>query len=336
MYCNYQELISLENLLKAWQKFYSGKANKKDVIEFWENLEDNIFNLHNELKSENYKHGPYEKFLIFDPKKRLIHKARIKDRIVHQLIFDYLLPVFEKRFIFDSYSSRINKGTHKAVTRLKRFCQNINSRGKRCWVLKCDIEKFFNNINHGILFDFISKRVDNPKSLKIIKEIIDSFEISPGKGLPLGNLTSQLFANVYLHELDYFIKNRLRIKNYIRFNDDFVIVHQSKEFLGNLIPKIQNFLKDELELNLPQNKINLRNINWGADFLGYIILPSGILIRTKTKRRLLRKINKRIKNYMIDTISFNNLVQTINSYLGVLKHCSSFRLRQKILDSIPK
>lgn len=336
MDCNYQELISIENIFKAWQKFYSGKADKKDVTKFWENLEDNIFNLHNELKLENYKHGAYEKFIIFDPKKRLIHKAGIRDRVVHQLIFDYLLPVFEKRFIFDSYSSRINKGTHKAVTKLKRFCQNINSRGKRCWVLKCDIEKFFNNINHGILFDFINKRIDDHKSLKIIKEIIDSFEISQGKGLPLGNLTSQLFANVYLHELDYFIKNHLRIKNYIRFNDDFVIVHQSKEFLENLIPKIQNFLKDKLELNLPQNKINLRNINWGTDFLGYIILPNGILIRAKTKRRLLRKINKKMKDYMTGTISFNNLAQTINSYLGILKHCSSFKIKQRILNSIPK
>ena len=118
---NYQELISSKNIFKAWEKFYSGKANKKDVIEFWKNLEYNIFQLHDELNSKNYKHGLYEKFVIFDPKKRLIHKAGIRDRIVHQLIFDYLLPVFEKRFVFDSYSSRVNKGTHRAVKRLNFF-----------------------------------------------------------------------------------------------------------------------------------------------------------------------------------------------------------------------
>lgn len=331
---NYQELISLENLFNTWEKFNSGKANKKDVINFWRNLEDNIFELHKELKKENYKHGGYEQFIVFDPKKRLIHKANVKDRLVHQAIFDYLLPKFEKRFIFDSYSSRINKGTHKAVKRLRFFCGKVFLRNKTCWILKCDIEKFFDSINHQILFNFIYRRTDSQKVLKIIKEIIDSFEINPGKGLPLGNLTSQIFANIYLHELDYFIKNRLKIKNYIRFNDDFVIVHQNKMFLENLTPRIQKFLENELKLTLPNNKIQLRNLNWGVDFLGYIILPNGVLIRKKTKNRLFIKIDRKMKNYQAGEISFNKLVQTVNSYLGILKHCSSFKLRQEILNLI--
>lgn len=333
MFESYSELISLENIFRAWKKFSLGKTGKEDVIRFWNNLEDNIFELHNKLKIQKYKHGSYVSFIIRDPKKRIIHKAGIEDRIIHQIIFDFLRPIFEKRFIFDSYSSRIGKGNHKAVKRLNLFCQRASyNNTQSCWVLKCDIYKFFDNINHQILFSMIKKGVGNIKILKVIKEILDSFKSMPGKGLPLGNITSQLFANIYLHELDYFIKNKLRIKHYIRFNDDFVIIHKNKKFLEATALEIQKFLKKDLKLNLPDDKIQLRNLSWGIDFLGYIILPNGVLIRTNTRKRLLKNINKRIDNYNKGLISFNKLAQTVNSYLGVLKHCSSFKLRQEILN----
>lgn len=331
----YNRLIKTDNLLGAWGRFSSGKADKEEVINFWINLENNLFNLHKKLRNGNYQHGSYKKFIVYDPKRRMIHKPRARDRIVHQLLFDYLQPVFEKRFIYDSYASRTGKGTHKAVKRLRLFCRIVGRNNTRpCWVLKCDISKFFDSIDHRILFSFIKKQIESQKILNLIWKIIRSFEISPGKGLPLGNLTSQLFANIYLQEFDYFVKNILRIKSYIRFNDDFVIVSDDKEFLKSKIILTQNFLKEKLLLSLPNKKISLRKLSWGVDFLGYIVLPHNILLRIKTRKRLLRRIEERQKDYQSGKISFAKLAQTINSYFGILKHCSSFKLRQKILSLV--
>jgi retron-type reverse transcriptase len=333
MNIEYQKLISAENIFAAWRKFASGKTGKKDVLEFWRNLEDNIFSLHKDLAAQAYKHSDYEKFIVCDPKKRLIHKARARDRIVHRIIFDYLQPIFEKRFIFDSYSSRTGKGTHRAVKRLKVFCRSVSQNNTEpCWILKGDIEKFFDSVSHNALFNLIKKRVDKRVILELIWRVIKSYEILPGRGLPLGNLTSQLFANIYLNELDYFIKNIMRLKYYIRFNDDFVIVHQNKEFLNSQIPVIQKFLSEKLALVLPDNKISLRKFSWGIDFLGYIILPQGVLLRTKTKKRIARKIKAIISDFNFGKIPFNKLSQTLSSYLGVLKHCSAFKLKQAFLN----
>lgn len=332
---DYKKLISKESLLQAWRNFLSGKTNKKDAIDFWRNLEDNLFELHHDLRENNYQHGKYEKFIIRDPKRREIHKANVRDRITHQLIFSYLRPIFEKRFIFDSYASRVAKGTYRAVQRLRSFCKRENSRGRQgCWILKCDIEKFFDSIDHQILFSIIRKQVKTPDILGLIYKVIKSFEIKPNKGLPLGNLTSQLFANIYLHEQDYFIKHTLHLKYYIRFNDDFVIVHKDKNFLESQIFLIQKFLSQKLLLSLPQNKIFLRNFFWGIDFLGYIVLPNGILLRAKTRKRMLNKIKIKRNNYKGGEFHFHKLCQTISSYFGILKHCSSFRLRQKILSLV--
>ncbi len=329
----YEKLIDIRNIFSAWRKFSSGKADKKDVLEFWRNLENNLFNLHNDLILNNYRHGNYEKFAVCDPKERIIHKARIGDRIIHQLIFDYLRPIFEKRFIFDSYSSRMGKGTHKAVKRLRLFCKIVSKNNARqCWILKCDIRKFFDSIDHKILFSLIEKKVADKKIKGLIFGIIKSFEAAPGKGLPLGNLTSQLFANIYLHQFDYFIKNILRFNHYVRFNDDFAFAHHDREFLESKIKLIKEFLSENLTLLLPDDKISFRKLDWGIDFLGYIILPEGVLMRTKTRKRMVKKIRSKMADYRNGRISFNKAAQTINSYFGTLKHCSSFKLRQKIFD----
>ncbi|MBD3282408.1 MAG: hypothetical protein GF387_02250 [Candidatus Portnoybacteria bacterium] len=237
----YSELVSLKNLFRAWDKFSLGKSRKEDMIKFWNNLEDNIFELHKDLKGLEYRHGAYERFVVNDPKKRIIHKAEVRDRVVHQIVFDYLGVFFEKSFIFDSYSSRINKGTHRAVKRLNLFCRKAYFNNPyTCWALKCDINKFFDNIDHCVLFNLIKRKIKDVKALMLVEKILKSFGCDQ-KGLPLGNLTSQLFANIYLNELDYFIKNILKIKKYVRFNDDFVIVCRDRDFLESIILKFKNF-----------------------------------------------------------------------------------------------
>ena len=329
----------MNNLLLAWDEFKKGKRNKIDVQNFELYLEDNLFNLHNDLIDKKYKHNKYTDFYINDPKKRHIHKALVKDRLIHHAIHRIIYPIFDPIFIFDSYSSRKNKGVHKAISRLKVFLNKVNQTHNKCFVLKCDIKKFFSSIDHNILIKIISEKIKDEELVCLLKEIINSFESEfsinkDKKGLPIGNLTSQLFANVYLNELDQFIKQNLKIKYYIRYADDFVIIHQDKNYLINNLIKIDNFIKEKLKMSLHPNKISIRKCSQGVDYLGYVILPKATVLRTKTKRRILKKIKLRIKEYKNKKIDKFFLTQSINSYLGVLSHANSYKLKQKLKQSI--
>ena len=187
----YDNIISLENLLEAWQEFLKGKRKRKDVQEFQLNLMDNIFSLHNELKNKTYKHGPYHAFNISDPKPRNIHKATVRDRLLHHAIYRVLYPYFDKKFISDSYSCRLNKGTHKALERFKQFGNRVSKNNtKQCFILKCDIKKFFANIDHQILLNILDKHIEDKDILWLLETVIKSFN----PGLPLGNLTSPLLV----------------------------------------------------------------------------------------------------------------------------------------------
>ncbi len=199
----FHKIISLSNLIHAWKEFKRGKTKSSEIATFELFLEDNIFKLHQELVSKEYVHDPYSDFYICDPKRRHIHKASVRDRVLHQAVFRILYPIFDKHFIFDSYSSRIGKGTHFGVFRLTKAGRKITKNWKySAYALKCDIKKFFDSIDHEILNNLISKKVYEKETLDFIALLLKTFEKAPGKGLPLGNVTSQLFANVYLNELD--------------------------------------------------------------------------------------------------------------------------------------
>ncbi len=205
----------------AWREFKKGKTKKIDVIEFQKNLKDNIYNLHNELKNKIYEHSAYFSFYVKDPKLRHIHKASVKDRVLHHAIFRVLYPIFDRIFIFDSYSCRNNKGTHRAINRLNDFVRKVDKNNtKTCYILKCDIRRYFDSINQDILLSLIKQKIADENAIWLIEIVIKSFS----KGLPLGSITSQLLANIYLNELDKFIKHKLKVKYYIRYCDDFVIL----------------------------------------------------------------------------------------------------------------
>ncbi len=325
--------MSLENLLLAWQEFRRGKRQKLDVCQFEYNLEDNIFQLHQELKTKSYHHSYYTSFYVKDPKLRHIHKACVKDRLLHHAVFRILYPIFDKTFIFDSYSCRIGKGTHRAVNRLQEFFGKIsrNNTGE-CFLLKCDIKKFFDTIDQNILITLIKKKLRNKNALWLIGEIIKSFSISPGKSLPLGNVTSQLFANIYLNQLDQFMKHRLKIKHYIRYCDDFVILDKNQEHLEKLIPLIHSFLNEKLKLSLHPDKIEIRKYRQGIDFLGYVSFPCYRILRTKTKRGMFKKIFRKLEGLQRGQTSKESFNQSVQSYFGVLSHCNSYVLKQKIKD----
>jgi len=332
----FDKIISLENLFSAWDKFKGDKQKKRDVQRFEWQLEENIFQLHRDLRYKRYKHGAYVSFYIHDPKQRHIHKAIVRDRILHHAVFNVLNPIFEPTFIPNSLSCRIDKGTHKGIDILDKTLKQIsNNSFKPCFALKCDIKKFFETVDHSILLSIIHKRIKDADAVRLLEEIIESFisqysTLFKRKGLPIGNLTSQLFANIYLNEFDQFIKHKLKIKHYIRYTDDFVIISEDKLYLGNLIKPIHSFLSDKLALELHPKKITIRKFHQGIDFLGYIVLPHHRLLRTKTKQRIFRKLKKRIKEYKKGIINKRTLEQSFQSYLGVLSHANTYKLSNEL------
>lgn len=334
----FNEIISLENLFSAWDKFKSDKQNKRDVQLFEWRLEENIFKLHRDLKYRRYKHEKYSSFYIQDPKQRHIHKAAVRDRVLHHAIFSVLNPIFEPTFIPNSFSCRIGKGTHKGIDVLGKITrQTSNNSFKPCFVLKCDIKKFFETIDHGILLNILRKRIKDDDAMRLLEEIIESFSskystLFERRGVPIGNLTSQLFANIYLNEFDQFVKQKLKVKRYVRYTDDFAIVAGNKLYLESILAPIRSFLAKKLALELHPQKITIRKFHRGVDFLGYILLPHHRLLRTKTKQRIFRKLKKRIREYKNGAISKQTLEQSLQSYLGVLSHADTYKLGNELKD----
>lgn len=235
---------------------------------------------------------------------------------MHRAVYRILYPFFDKTFISDSFSCRNDKGTHKAINIFRDFGRKVSKNNtKQCWILKCDIKKFFASIDQNILIKILEKHINDENTINLLKEIIFSFETG---GLPLGNLTSQLFANVYLNEFDQFVKHRLKVKHYIRYCDDFVIFSKDKSYLDNLIPLIGNFLHNKLKLTLHPSKVSIETLSSGIDFLGWINFFDYRVLRKKTKTKMLKRLDKNLN------------LETINSYLGLLKHGNTWRIVDKI------
>ncbi len=277
----------------AWQEFVRGKRARRDVQEFDLDLMVNLFTLHEQLVTFRYRHSPYHAFNVSDPKPRNIHKATVADRIVHRALYRRLYPFFDRTFIADSFSCRNGKGTHKALDRFRRFAwQESQNHTRTIWVLKCDIRMFFASIDHGVLLRLLDDRIADKRILWLAQRIIGSFHSgAPGKGLPLGNLTSQLFANVFMDPLDQFAKHFLKAKRYIRYADDFVFLSSDREFLLAVLDIIRRFLPDQLKLTLHPDKIVLKTIASGVDFLGWVHFPDHRVLRTATKRRAVRAVS---------------------------------------------
>lgn len=282
-------------------------------------LEDNIFYLHNELRSGRYQHDPYEPFVVHDPKRRQINKASVKDRIVHQAVLNIVEPIFEKRFVYDSYSCRTDKGTHTAVKRLRCFINKASSNNTRTvYALKCDIKKYFASVDHSVLMSLLTKQISCNRSLKLLQKIISSFSVGQHKGIPLGNLTSQLFANVYMHELDHFVKFELKERYYLRYCDDFLILHQDMCHLEQLIPIIQDYLQTKLRLSVHPDKTLIRTPAQGIDFVGYVLLEHSTVLRNKTVKRMIRNVNQENKS----------------SYIGICSHANMHELQKRIKNKL--
>jgi retron-type reverse transcriptase len=286
-------------------------------------LEDNLYVLHDQLLKGRWRADPYQRFRVCDPKPRMIHKASVRDRVLYQAVYRSLYKIFDLTFIHHSYASRQYKGTHKGVKETRRFVRKVSANAtKQGFILKCDVRKFFDSVSHRVLILLLEKRILDPSLRSLLHEIIHSFEYLPGKGLPLGNVTSQLFANVYLNELDQFIKHTLREKFYIRYCDDFVIGGEDKIHLMSLIDPIRQFLYEKLQIELHPQKIFVQKMSAGIDFLGYVVFSHHVVLRTTTKRRMFKKLKEDAKP------------ERVASYLGMLSHGNTFGLQQEIHDII--
>ena len=317
----YEHIISIENLLLAWKEFLRGKKMRKDVLEFERDLMANIIELHEELACGRYKHSDYYAFNISDPKPRSIHKASVRDRLLHHALYRELYPFFDRTFISDSYSCRKGKGTHRAIQRFRTFSYKVSKNNTRTvWVLKCDIRKFFASIDQTILIEIIKKYISDEKILSLLSEIIGSFQSTQkGIGLPLGNLTSQILVNIYMNEFDQFAKHKLKAKYYIRYADDFVFLLDDKKWLEQILVQVDLFLIERLKLSLHPDKVFIQTLDSGVDFLGWVHFSNHRVIRTVTKRRMWKRIEQ-----------MNSKEETIQSYLGLLIHGSANKLSNSI------
>ncbi|MEK7539729.1 MAG: reverse transcriptase/maturase family protein [Patescibacteria group bacterium] len=334
---NYIELVSIENIFAAWDGFKKGKRNKLDVMYFERYLEDELFQLQTELSTQTYVHQLYSQFHVWDPKFRVIHKAEVRDRVVHHLLFNYLEPLFQPSFIRQSYACQKGKGLHLGVEELTGALRTASKNYTRTvWCLKLDIRKFFDSIDHEILLSLLGERVGDVEVFTLLEHVVRSYSSMQrvGKGISIGNLTSQIFSNIYLNELDYFVKNELQERFYFRYADDFILVHPERSHLERLLPLIQEFVAERLQLVVHPNKIILRKFSQGVDFLGYVLLPHYRVLRTKTKQRMFKQMSQRVADFNAGLVDDFGLQQSLQSYLGLLTHCSGYELGERLKNQV--
>jgi len=333
----YSKLIRLENILDAWYEFRKGKQNKADVLLFERYLEDNLFQLQDELSTKTYQHQGYETFHIYDPKFRIINKATVRDRIVHHLLFRFLEPILQPTFIHHSYSCQRGKGVHVAVGAVDRALRKASkNHNQTVWSLKMDIKKFFASVDHEILLQLLINKLGDTEVMWLVEKVIRSFSTPgmSGKGMPIGNLTSQIFANVYLSELDYFVKHHLREHYYFRYADDFLFLHADVAHLKEIENTVAPFVENRLGLTAHPGKIVYRKFSQGIDWLGYVLLPRYRVIRAKTKHRMFAKVRRKTDEFNRGIGDDYRLDQTVQSYLGILGHCQGYKIEEELKNEV--
>lgn len=360
-------------LIDLFQAYYDARRHKRNTasaLKFEINLEHNLMELYQEIKNGTYKISPSLAFVIFDPVQREIIASPFRDRVVHHLVFNYINPTLEKLFVNDSYSCRVGKGTSYGINRISHFiCSGSHNYHKNSYILKLDISGYFMSISRKILYDKVENYLLKNKhnchfNLKLILNLLNNiifhdyakncvlrgsknnwkklprnkslFFSPPGFGLPIGNLTSQLFSNVYLNDFDHYIKRTLKFKHYGRYVDDFIIIDNNKERLRATIVTITDYLATNLGLKIHPKKIYLQHYTKGVNFLGAIIKPHRVYVRNRTKNnfyRAITKVNSILNAGDIDKTRLLKILASLNSYLGMMGQYKTHNLRRKMLTS---
>ena len=338
------DIIAFENLLAAARQAQRGKRFRQNVLAFNYNLESELIRIQRELESKTYQPGAYWTFKIIDPKPRTISAAPYRDRVVHHALCNVIAPIFERTFIDDSYANRLGFGNHRALRRFIQFARSSK------YVLQCDVRKYFPSIDLNILKGLLRRKLKCADTLWLIDLIIDSsnepeplIEYFPGddlltplerrRGLPIGNLTSQFFANVYLNGFDHFVKEQLKAAKYLRYVDDFALFSDDRGFLSEARLAIEDYLAG-LRLKIHPIKSQLFETRQGPSFVGFRVLPDRIRVRSKNLRRARSRLRRLQKDYVRGQISCQQLTQSLQSWGAHLKHGDTSRLRQDIFDAL--
>lgn len=340
----FDSVTAFDNLWLASRKARLGKRHRPEVLDFEYNLEANLFQIQEQLIDETYVFSPYRHFTIYEPKKREISAAPYRDRVVHHALCNVIEPILDKAMIFDSYACRRGKGMHSALDRAQQFMR-ANS-----WALKIDIRKYFFTIDHEILTEDIQKKITDIRVMGLIRKILDSYQSSSRyylpmlgddlfsvirkRGLPIGNLTSQLFANYYLTSIDRFIKENLKISSYLRYMDDMLIFANSKSDLSDIkVETNQQLLKKRLLMHPDKSQVfPMQN---GVRYLGFTVFSHYRRIRRENLQRFKKKFKERIWQYEHRDIAMENLLLSLNAWLGFADKQTHGRLLNSIFDNMP-
>ncbi|MDJ0797256.1 MAG: reverse transcriptase/maturase family protein [Calothrix sp. MO_167.B12] len=340
----YPYIIDFENILLAARQAQKAKRFRENVLVFNYDLEHKLIEIQRELANKNYQPGAYRTFYIKEPKSRMISAAPYRDRVVHHALCNVIVPIIEPTFIGDSYANRLGFGTHRALRRFIKFARSSD------YVLQCDIKKYFPNIDHEILKGLLRRKIKCPETLWLIDSIIDNsneqlaivehFEgdnllepLQRRHGLPIGNLTSQFFANVYLNGFDHFVKEELKVKKYLRYVDDFALFSNDRGFLAEARLAIEEYLAT-LRLKIHPVKSQLFATRYGANFLGFRVLPNCIRVRTENLRRARRRLRNMKSDYVSGNINLEEVSQSLQSWFAHLEHGDTWELRKQIFTSL--
>ena len=328
----YDKHLTFENLIAAYYRTCKAKRNSKEVLSFEIDLESNIINLMKQLKNQTYKLGKYHEFTIYEPKKRLIKSLPYRDRIVQQwYVYEFIMPYFVPRFISTSYACIEGRGTHKAVEKSQEYMRKMRRKYGSYYIVKLDIKGFFYNIDKNILFRILQKRIHDEKLLKLTHMFI--FDNEKEKGIPIGNYTSQYFANIYLNELDYYVKQDLKVRYYIRYMDDFVLFVKSKEDAKFYYEKIRLFLEEHLKLSL-NTKSHYAPNKMGLNFCGFRIFEDYRLLRARFKKKMKKKVKIWNLLFLHNALDMHQVLLEWNSFLAHSNHADSYHFQKKIYESI--
>ena len=338
----YEKLCSYENLELAFEKAKRDKGFMSYIIKFGKDLENNLKILQFELVNKTYKPKKLKLFIIRDPKTRKICKSSFRDRVVHHAIVNIFEPIYEKIFIYDSYASRINKGQHKALERFHEFKRKVSNNGKKLkgikdknyvsgYCLKADIKKYFDNVDHEILINIIREKIKDEDVVWLIKQILNNnLNYIKNKSMPLGNYTSQFFANVYLNKLDYFAKHNLKVKYYIRYVDDFVILDNNKDILEYYKEEVNKFLKNKLLIELHKDKSKIIPLHKGIPFLGFRNFYHYSLLKESNINQIKRNLKNWKKLFEENRMSEEKLKAKIEGWKAHACHSNSYNLIKRL------
>ena len=329
----WKKLCSFKNLELAFKRARKHKTLKPYVLEFEKDAENNLSLLQTELLLHSYRLKPLQTFIIRDPKTRKISKSHFRDRIVHHALCNVIEPMLEKVFIYDSYANRKRKGTLKAIKRFEFFARKASHNyTRKIFVLKADVRHYFETVDHNFLFSILMKKIADKRVRWLMKVILSNYHSAvPGKGMPLGNLTSQFFANVYLNELDHFVKQQLKAQYYLRYVDDFIIVYHSRQALEEYKQHIDNFLHAKLALELHPDKSKIISLSRGVDFLGFTQFLRHKIIKKKNMLKLYRKSDEVYASYKEEKILYDSIYDFMEGWMAYSKNANMFKVRKRIL-----